>query len=391
MSIDHLPDPEAGRQVGNPSFAHGLVIGKFYPPHAGHDFLVRSAATFSRLATVLVLGSSVESLSIDERVAWLRATHAHRGNVRVAGALDDVRIDYADDQVWDAHLSIVEHALRHLDGDGRGTPAGAVDAVFTSEPYGAELARRLGAADVRLDEARDLMPVSGTAVRQDTVGRFAELAPAVRAGLARRVVVVGAESTGTTTLARDLAGALRARGGPFAGTRWVPEYGREYSMAKLAAARGAAVLAGAAPPDLGDLRWETAEFEAIAAEQVAWEDEAARAGGQVVVCDTDAVATLVWHERYVGPPSDALRRTAAAMPRRALYLLTGDAGVPFDDDGLRDGEQLRAAMTARFRSVLATCGVPAVEVAGDRQERLQCALQAVDELLAGWTFTPPLG
>jgi len=213
VTEDRLPAPEAGREIGNPGYTHGLVIGKFYPPHAGHDFLVRSASAFCRRVTVLVLGSSAESLPIADRVAWLRATHARRANVRIAGALDDVPIDYEDAAVWDAHLAVVEQALEDLDGHDPPRAAGAVDAVFTSEPYGAELSRRLAAADVRLDEARQLVPVSGTSVRADPVRSFEDLAPAVRAGLTRRVVVLGAESSGTTTLACDLASALRARGG----------------------------------------------------------------------------------------------------------------------------------------------------------------------------------
>jgi len=55
-----------------------------------------------------------------------------------------------------------------------------------------------------LDQTRKLYPTSGTAVRQDLVPQWDMLSPAVRAGLAMRVVVVGAESAGTTTLSREL-------------------------------------------------------------------------------------------------------------------------------------------------------------------------------------------
>lgn len=48
-------------------FAHGLVIGKFYPPHLGHEYLIRTAAAHCRNVTVAVLGSSVESISMQAR------------------------------------------------------------------------------------------------------------------------------------------------------------------------------------------------------------------------------------------------------------------------------------------------------------------------------------
>jgi nicotinamide riboside kinase len=112
----------------------------------------------------------------------------------------------------------------------------------------------------------------------------------------------------------------------------------------------------------------------------------------VLVCDTDALATTVWQERYLGATTPAVARAAAAMPPRSLYILTNEEGVPFEDDGLRDGEHLRGWMTGRFREVLAAQAVPWIEVAGSRPARLRRALRAVDELLAGgWGLADPLG
>ena len=91
--------------------------------------------------------------------------------------------------------------------------------------YGAELARHFGARNVCLDRARALHPVSGTQLRADLPAHWMQLPAPVRAGLAMRVTVVGAESTGTTTLARDLCAALRARGGVWERTEWVASTG----------------------------------------------------------------------------------------------------------------------------------------------------------------------
>lgn len=66
--------------------------------------------------------------------------------------------------------------------------------------------------------------------------------------------------------------------------------------------------------------------------------------------------------------------------------------MPFEDDGLRDGEHLRHWMTQRFREVLASQDAPWIEVRGGRTERLRQALEAVDGLLAaGWGLADPLG
>ncbi len=355
-------------------FAHGMVIGKFYPPHSGHHFLIRSAADACERVTVVVMASRQESITLAERVAWIREYWSADPHVAVAGIPDELPMDYGSDEIWTGHVALMRQAL---DSAPPGPP---VDAVFSSEPYGTELARRFDAAPVVLDTGRGTFAVSGTRVRADPVACWDELEPPVRARLARRVVVVGAESTGTTTLSRDLAAALRERGGPHALTRWVPEYGRELTVAKLAVARALAAP-GEPVPEVGDLRWSDADFELVGRRQNEAEERAARAGGPVLVCDTDTLATTIWQERYRGRATDPVRRLADAMPSRGVYLLTSHEGVPFADDGLRDGEHLRPWMTGRFREVLAGCGVPWCELRGDRAARLGEALTVVDLLL----------
>jgi NadR type nicotinamide-nucleotide adenylyltransferase len=370
----------------NAAFDHGLVIGKFYPPHAGHHFLIRTAADAARRVTVVVMAADVESIPLSERVRWLREAYADRPHVAVTGVVDNLEVDYGSDSAWAGHVALMREGLAN------GPHAAPVDAVFTSEPYGAELARRFDAADVRLDTGRETFAVSGTKVRDDPIAFWDMLEPPVRGWFARRVVVVGAESSGTTTLSRDLSEALRARGGPHALTRWVPEYGRELTVVKLALARVHAVRSGAPEPTVFDLDWSDADFEEVAGRQCADEDRAARSGGPVLVCDTDALATTVWQERYLGRATDTVHALAARMPPRDLYILTDHEDVPFHDDGLRDGEHLRPWMTCRFREVLADSGVDWLEARGDRETRLREALKAVDRLSAGgWALGAPLG
>jgi NadR type nicotinamide-nucleotide adenylyltransferase len=363
--------------------AHGLVIGKFYPPHAGHHLLVRSAAAVSERVTVVAMASSVESIPLDVRVEWLREVHADDAHVHVVGVVDEHPVDYGDSGVWDLHQALMEEAVARVTDQ-------SVTAVFTSEAYGDELARRFRARHVAIDPERLLVPCSGTAVRRDPVALWEHLAPAVRGFLARRVVVIGAESTGTTTLSVALADALRARGGAHARTQWVPEYGRDYTIEKLAFERARAGIDAQAAVGMDDLVWTSPEFEHIAQRQNTLEDAAARAGGPVVVCDTDAFATAVWHERYLGVRSPAVEARADACAH-ALYVVTHHDGVPFVQDGIRDGRHIRAWMTERFITALEETRRPHQVLHGTHGERLAAALAAVDRLLdAGWQLADPL-
>lgn len=360
-------------------FAHALVLGKFYPPHAGHHHLIRAAAARARRTTVAVLGASVESIPLADRVAWLAEEHAGDPGVAIVGDVDDHPIDYHDDAIWELHLAVARSVLaRRAIADGQ-PGAAAVDAVFSSEDYGAELASRLGAKHVAVDPDRTAVAVSGTAVRADTPGNWHHLAPATRAGLCARVVVLGAESTGTTTLSRALADHY--------GTAWVAEEGRRHTEDKLTAATA---LAGGTPPALDDLVWTVGDFADVARAQGATEDRAARAGGPLLVCDNDPWAATVWCERYLDASHPDV--AAAAGDRRPhLYLLTDHDGVPFEQDGWRDGEHRREWMTGRFRELLGERGVPWRLMTGSPEARLTEAVRICDDLLTRhFRFSAPM-
>ncbi len=197
---------------------------------------------------------------------------------------------------------------------------------------------------------------------------------------AQRVVLVGAESTGKTTLARDLRDALVRRGGAFAETRWVPEYGRDYTVRKLALARARAAAAAQPTPSMDALVWTTEDFVAIAREQNALEQREAGAGGPVLICDTDTFATAIWHERYLGTRSPEVEALASLQP--SLYLLTDLDDAPFEADPIRDGEKFRAWMTATFAERLRASVHRMELVRGTRASRVAAAMRAIDAWLA---------
>ena len=170
-----------------------------------------------------------------------------------------------------------------------------------------------------------------------------------------RVVIVGAESTGKTTLAMALAEHYQ--------TTWVPEFGRLYTEARRAR---------------GEL-WRSEEFTFIATEQVRMEDALARIANRVLICDTDAFATAIWHERYLGQRSPEVLAVAAGR-KYDLYVLT-DVDTPFVPDDIRDGESIRDWMHKRFQDELSLMGAPVLLVSGPHEQRLAAAIERIDSLL----------
>ncbi|HKQ62073.1 MAG TPA: AAA family ATPase [Candidatus Polarisedimenticolaceae bacterium] len=322
----------------------GLVIGKFAPPHRGHKLLIETAAAQSEETVVIVCAKPSDAIPGEIRGPWLREIHPA---VRVL-VVDD-RYDANDTRVW------AENTLRWL---GR-----APDAVFTSEDYGDRYAELMGSRHVCVDRERRRVPISGTAVSNDPYANWEFIEAPVRGWFSRRVCILGAESTGTTTLAQALARRLR--------TVWVEEYGREYSRVKLSS---------------GDMCWHSEEFVSIAEEQTRREDASARRANRVLICDTNAFATVVWHRRYVGTRSPALEEIAR-RGRCDLYLLTGDE-IPFVQDGLRDGEHVRHEMHRWFEEALAAQAVPWHVVRGSPEQRMLDAAHRIRELFHDSVWRP---
>ncbi|GAB3607812.1 hypothetical protein GCM10027413_32210 [Conyzicola nivalis] len=205
-----------------------------------------------------------------------------------------------------------------------------------------------------------------------------DLSSSAREDLTARVVVVGAESTGKTTLTQDLVKHYRARGGIWKNTLWVSEFGRDYTVRKIAEL-------GISFDDDAEFRsadWTSKDFAVIALEQQRLENAAASAGSPVLFCDTDALATQIWERRYLGNESTAARDALPTLPPRALYLLTDHRDVMFTQDGIRDGEQFRPTMTQWFVDELRLHGERGQFVRGNRAQRLAECVTLIDEVLA---------
>lgn len=324
------------------SWGLGAIVGKFLPPHRGHHFLIDTAQAQCRRLVVFVCERPDDPIPGALRVSWLGERHPE-AEIRL---IDD-RYDAEDSRLWADNLR-----------QWLGT---APEAVFTSEDYGEAFARHLGAHHVCVDRERLTFPCSGRAIRRDPYAAWDFLEDPVRAWYARRVVVVGAESTGTTTLSRALAAVLN--------TSWVGEYGREYTRRR-----------DPARP------WTEQEFVDIAIEQTRRENLAARRANRIVICDTDAFATRIWCRRYLGH-ENAEVAWIAGLRRVDLYLLTGDE-IPFVQDGIRDGEHIRHEMHGWFEQALAAQSVPWRLLRGSPSTRVASALTEIGALFRQSAWQP---
>lgn len=192
-----------------------------------------------------------------------------------------------------------------------------------------------------------------------------------RVDLMKRIVLIGAESTGKTTLAEQLASALN--------TTWVAEYGRQYTVDRYKRLFGEGTALTVAQEEL--LKWAPEEFTHIARVQQQMEDEAALNANKVLICDTNAFTTAIWYERYLGLPwPEDLKQLADQSPCD-LYLVT-KPDFPFVQDEIRDGREIRDWMHQRILDELSQRQWPFETIGGSREERLDTAIKLIQGIIA---------
>jgi nicotinamide riboside kinase len=180
----------------------------------------------------------------------------------------------------------------------------------------------------------------------------------VTAGLApgtgRVIALLGAESTGKTTLAAALAAALRDRGHV---VQMVPEVLRDFCERR-----------GRTP--------RIDEQQGIAEVQTARIEEACGMADRVVA-DTTALMVAVYSEIVFGDRS-LLDPALESQRRFGLTLVTAN-DLPWVADGLqREGDHVRGPVSERLLAALERGCIAWRAVAGSGPARLAAALAAVD-------------
>lgn len=186
--------------------------------------------------------------------------------------------------------------------------------------------------------------------------------PPVGTGSPRLVCLVGAECTGKTTLAHNLAQH-------FSGL-WVPEYLREFCQTQGRTPR--------CDEQQHILQTQLAQEEAALA-------QAAQQGKAFVFCDTPALLTAIYSAHYFSDPS-LLPQARAWQSHYALTLLLSP-DLPWVADGAqRDGVEVQSAVHAQLLRELQTLPFPYVVVSGQGADRVRSAVAAVNTFWSESSF-----
>lgn len=176
-----------------------------------------------------------------------------------------------------------------------------------------------------------------------------------------KVVTIGPESTGKSTLCTMLAKHYH--------TEWCPEYAREHLLTH-------------------GMNYNYDDLLFIAKKQLELEDKYIQSAddsqhGRLLFIDTDMYVMKVWCEFVFGKCHKWILEQIATRSYD-LYLLC-NIDLPWIKDELREypDRESRDRLYNMYKDILVNQSTPWVEISGNETERLQKAILAVDQLLAG--------
>lgn len=187
-----------------------------------------------------------------------------------------------------------------------------------------------------------------------------------------KVAILGAESTGKTTLSRDLAAHF--------GSPWVPEYMRIYLQEKWDNEQLTCTWDDLLPIARGQI-----DLENKLAQQAAKNTQASSIGSEqdsypkkFLFCDTSLFELMVYSNWYYGDCPEPL--TQAALTHHYDLILLTAVDIPWVADDLRDSPHQREEISAYFESQLNSHDKKLKRVGGDREERVRQVVECLKEL-----------
>ena len=325
----------------------GLIIGKFLPLHLGHEALIEFGKNNCDRLIVVVCGTPEEEISLVERIWRIQEKYKNVNNIYIScintnkeNLPDSIESSREVSKVW-------AECLNNKKFFGR---SGMVNVVFGSEQYISYLAEYMGIDHLIFNEARTIVPISATKIRQNPWLNWHYISKELKDLFIDQVCIYGPESTGKTTLTKELADYYK--------TAYVPE------MARYMIDWGNKSM-----DDLTIKHLE--EFDNIQRATVKSMRAFCR---KFLFCDTDSITTEIYADVLLNKKSRLIENQST---NHSLYLLL-DIDVNYQPDHQRNLEDKREEMFQRFENELKKRNINYVIVRGQGKDRLRNAVNAIN-------------
>jgi HTH-type transcriptional repressor of NAD biosynthesis genes len=320
-----------------------FVFGKFMPFHSGHEAMIRFALSHCDHLTVLICCSDKELLPGSSRKQWIDCTFEAVPNI------DIVIFDYEEEELPSTSVTSSEVSRLWSEKFKELVPEHSV--VVTSEPYGDLVAQFMGIRHIPFDMDKKLYPVSATKIRADAFGNWDYLPECVKEDFITKVVILGTESTGKTTLTNQLAQYFQSAA--------VQEVGRE-------------IIPDSQSFSMEDLQ----QIALVHAERIA---DASVGKSPLLIIDTDIHITLSYAQ-FTFDELPAVDEVIYKRNKADLYLYLNN-DVPFVQDGTRLMEKDRDALDHYHRATLKQFNIKYEEITGNWDERFKRSVALIEKLI----------
>lgn len=311
----------------------GLTLGKFAPFHKGHQLLIETAISEVDELIVLVYDDPVINIPLKTRAAWIREIYPNIVVIEGANSPNDT--GYTPEI-----MKIQEDYVVSVLGNRN------ISHFYSSEPYGEHMSVALNAVNRQVDISRNTIPISATKIRKDSFKNKNFVHPKVYTDLITKVVLLGAPSTGKTTLAEKLAAHFD--------TQWMPEYGREYWENHQV-----------------NKRLTLEDLLQIAQTHIEREDALILKSNQVLFSDTNAITTYLFSLDYHGTALLELENLAKVAENRHDIIFLCDTDIPYDDTWDRSGDVKRKEFQQKIIEDLNARNLKYYLLNGTIEERIQ--------------------
>lgn len=336
----------------------GMYGGKFLPfPHQGHVFAMIKASTMVDELHVIVShdteyerslckGSKVEHVEYTMRLRWWTQIAKDLPHVHIHEVYEHQTGDFSD---WERGRDGIVKAI--------GKP---IDVVFSSEHDYTPIFNKLypNAEHVVIDSDRETYNISGTKIRTEGVIKHWDMIPKiVQPYFAKKVVIVGTESCGKSTLVKNLATLFN--------TSYVEEFGRTF-YERLGGCEGITIAE---------------DYPEIAFEHKYQEKVQLQSANKVMFIDTEAIVTQYYSELYLGESQKVLDGIIK-MQEYDLWLFL-EPDVEWVNDGTRSfGEDVvRDRNNTFLKSMLSHYGIDYTTIKGSYKDRLNQAVSEIENIL----------
>ncbi|MCM3586641.1 multifunctional transcriptional regulator/nicotinamide-nucleotide adenylyltransferase/ribosylnicotinamide kinase NadR [Mesobacillus maritimus] len=335
----------------------GFYGGKFLPLHLGHVYAIIQASTMvDELYVVLSHSENRDKeLCKNTNIDYIESRVRFRWLHQLVKDMEHVKVLAVEDSNGDKDYNWHEGAFEIKRKIGK-----PIDYVFSSERAYEGIFANLypHSTHIIIDGKREMVPISATKIRENGVFQYWDFLPdVVKPHFVKKVVVLGTESCGKSTLTRNLAKIFN--------TTFVEEYGRTFCE-KVGGCEGIML---------------EEDYPLIAYHHKVKEAEAIEKANKIVFIDTEAVVTQFYSELYNGSFHPILDEMAKNQNYDLMLYLEPD--VKWVNDGLRvhGKQEIREENNQRLKMLLQKNKLPFIPLSGTYHEKLAQAVKEVRAIL----------